>query len=64
MKPLPNPFALPADFPITEVTSLEQLERAVEAMKKEWVLGWDTESEGCEVFRRLALIQISTATQA
>ena len=57
-------FVLPADFSITEVKSLEELARAVEVMKKEGVLGWDTESAGCEVFRRLALIQISTASQA
>lgn len=57
-------FVLPADFSITEVNSLEELARAVEVMKKEGVLGWDTESVGCEVFRRLALIQISTASQA
>lgn len=55
---------MPEGFTITEVNSLEELQRAIEVMKKEWVLGWDTESAGCEVFRRLALIQISTATHA
>ena len=55
-------FVLPADFSISEVNSLEELARAVEVMKKEGVLGWDTESAGCEVFRRL--VQISTASQA
>ncbi|KAK8833493.1 hypothetical protein WA577_002071 [Blastocystis sp. JDR] len=63
-EPMRDAFVLPADFSITEVNSLEELAHAVEVMKKEGVLGWDTESAGCEVFRRLALIQISTASQA
>ena len=52
--------SLPEDISIIFVNTMELLESSIEMMKKEAVLGWDSEfSHGNNIFSSVSLIQIA-----